>query len=88
MLPVTCRCGAARRCDSLVSMAMDQIRDTLTSSSTMPALLPPFRLSAKRLDQFRSVIEVNLMGSYWMAQACARSCFLAAQSSTSAVSSA
>ena len=42
-----------------------------TSSSTTPASAPPWP-RARPPEEFRRVIDVNLFGSYWMAQACAR----------------
>ena len=43
-----------------------------TSWSTTPAWAPPCRPPARPPEEFRPVVDVNLNGSYWMAQACGR----------------
>ena len=43
-----------------------------TCSSTTPASAPRSRPRARRRSEFRRVIDINLNGSYWMAQACGR----------------
>ena len=40
--------------------------------STTPASAPPCPATRETPDQFRQVIDVNLNGCYWMAQACGR----------------
>src|SRR5258705_13626582 len=40
--------------------------------STTPARAPPCRPHTETPEQFREVIDINLNGSYWMAQACGR----------------
>jgi NAD(P)-dependent dehydrogenase (short-subunit alcohol dehydrogenase family) len=58
-------------CANLVSEAMshyDRI-DVLVNSAGIGAAIPASRETP---EEFRSVIDTNLMGSYWMAQACAK----------------
>ena len=43
--------------------------DVLINNAGIGTAVPALRETP---DEFRSVIDVNLMGSYWMAQACAR----------------
>ena len=43
-----------------------------TSSSTTPASAPRCPATRETPEQFRKVIDLNLNGSYWMAQACGR----------------
>ena len=43
-----------------------------TSWSTTPASAPRRPRRARRRSEFRRVIDINLNGSYWMAQACGR----------------
>ena len=43
-----------------------------TSWSTTPASAPPYPATRETPEQFRQVIDVNLNGCYWMAQACGR----------------
>ncbi|WP_395728647.1 SDR family NAD(P)-dependent oxidoreductase [Nakamurella sp.] len=43
--------------------------DVLVNNAGVGSAVPALRETP---DQFRQVVEVNLMGSYWMAQACAR----------------
>ena len=43
-----------------------------TCWSTTPGSAPPYPPRARSPDEFRKVIDINLNGSYWMAQACAR----------------
>ena len=47
-------------------------RAASTCWSTTPASAPPCPPRARRRSEFRRVIDVNLNGSYWMAQACGR----------------
>ena len=43
-----------------------------TCWSTTPASAPPYPATRETPEQFRQVIDVNLNGCYWMAQACGR----------------
>jgi NAD(P)-dependent dehydrogenase (short-subunit alcohol dehydrogenase family) len=71
VLPVICDVTLPDDCDSLVSRAMDEFGhiDILINNAGIASAIPATRETP---EQFRSVVEVNLMGSYWMAQACAR----------------
>jgi NAD(P)-dependent dehydrogenase (short-subunit alcohol dehydrogenase family) len=58
-------------CTALVAAAMDEFGrvDVLVNNAGIGTAMPATRETP---EQFRQVIEVNLEGSYWMAQACAR----------------
>jgi NAD(P)-dependent dehydrogenase (short-subunit alcohol dehydrogenase family) len=58
-------------CDALVDAAMTELGrvDILVNNAGIGTSVPATRETP---EEFRSVIDVNLMGSYWMAQACAR----------------
>lgn len=58
-------------CAALVSAAVDAFGrvDILVNNAGVGTAVPATRETP---EQFRSVIEVNLSGCYWMAQACAR----------------
>lgn len=58
-------------CTALVSEAIDTFGrvDVLVNNAGVAAAVPATRESA---EEFRRVIEVNLHGCYWMAQACGR----------------
>ena len=58
-------------CSALVAAGMDEFGriDALINNAGVGTAVPATRETP---EQFRSVIDVNLMGSYWMAQACAR----------------
>jgi NAD(P)-dependent dehydrogenase (short-subunit alcohol dehydrogenase family) len=58
-------------CDELVRAAMQEFSrvDVLINNAGRAHAVPATRETP---DQFRSVIDVNLSGAYWMAQACAR----------------
>ena len=55
-----------------------------TSWSTTPAIGPAVPATRETPEQFREVIDINLNGSYWMAQACGRVMQPGIRSSTSA----
>ncbi len=59
------------QCQALVDSAMDAFGhvDVLINNAGVGSAHPATRETP---EQFRSVIEVNLNGSYWMAQACGR----------------
>ncbi len=58
-------------CTALVTAAMEQLGrvDVLVNNAGIGTATPATRESP---EQFRSVIDVNLNGCYWMAQACGR----------------
>ena len=58
-------------CDNLVAAALEQFGhvDVLVNNAGIGTAVPALRETP---DQFRQVIEVNLNGCYWMAQACGR----------------
>ena len=59
------------QCTGLVDAAMETFGhvDVLVNNAGLGTAVPATRETP---EQFRSVIDVNLNGSYWMAQACAR----------------
>ena len=58
-------------CTALVAAGMDEFGriDALINNAGVGTAVPALRETP---EQFRSVIDVNLMGAYWMAQACGR----------------
>ncbi|GGO93979.1 2-deoxy-D-gluconate 3-dehydrogenase [Nocardioides phosphati] len=58
-------------CTALVQAGIDTLGrvDVLINNAGVGTAVPAVR---EEPDEFRRVLEVNLMGSYWMAQACAR----------------
>ena len=58
-------------CTRVVQTAMDELGrvDILANNAGLGTAHPATR---ERPEDFRRVIDVNLMGSYWMAQACGR----------------
>jgi NAD(P)-dependent dehydrogenase (short-subunit alcohol dehydrogenase family) len=58
-------------CAALVQAAVDAYGrlDILVNNAGVGTAVPALRESA---EQFRGVIDVNLLGAFWMAQACAR----------------
>ncbi len=58
-------------CHRLVQAAMEEYGrvDVLVNNAGVGTAVPATRETA---EEFRSVLEINLMGSYWMAQAAAR----------------
>lgn len=58
-------------CAEVVEQAMQRFGqvDVLMNNAGIGAAIPATRETP---DQFRSVVDVNLHGAYWMAQACAR----------------
>jgi NAD(P)-dependent dehydrogenase (short-subunit alcohol dehydrogenase family) len=58
-------------CTALVNAAMDAFAhvDVLVNNAGVDTAVPALR---EPPDEFRRVLEVNLEGAYWMAQACAR----------------
>jgi NAD(P)-dependent dehydrogenase (short-subunit alcohol dehydrogenase family) len=60
-----------QQCQALVDAAVAELGrvDILINNAGVGTAVPATR---ERPEQFRSVIEVNLSGCYWMAQACGR----------------
>jgi NAD(P)-dependent dehydrogenase (short-subunit alcohol dehydrogenase family) len=58
-------------CSALVAAAMREFGrvDVLVNNAGVGTAVPALKETA---DQFRSVVELNLNATYWMAQACAR----------------
>jgi NAD(P)-dependent dehydrogenase (short-subunit alcohol dehydrogenase family) len=58
-------------CDALAQSAITEFGrlDILINNAGLGSAVPALRETP---DEFRSVIDVNLLGAYWMAQACAR----------------
>lgn len=58
-------------CDALVAAGVEAFGriDALINNAGIGTAVPALRETP---EQFRRVLDVNLMGSYWMAQACAR----------------
>ena len=58
-------------CDRIVALAMEEFGhvDVLVNNAGIGTAVPATRES---VEQFTSVIDVNLNGCYWMAQACGR----------------
>ena len=58
-------------CDALIAFAVEKFGhvDILINNAGIASAIPAVKESS---DQFREVIETNLLGSYWMAQAFAR----------------
>jgi NAD(P)-dependent dehydrogenase (short-subunit alcohol dehydrogenase family) len=58
-------------CDALVAAAVEAMGgvDVLINNAGIGTAVPALRESP---EEFRQVVEVNLHGTYWMAQACAR----------------
>lgn len=58
-------------CSNLVALAMEEFGrvDVLVNNAGVGTAVPATRETP---EQFRSVIDVNLNGCYWMAQACGR----------------
>ncbi|MGC4960529.1 SDR family NAD(P)-dependent oxidoreductase [Gordonia sp. DT218] len=59
------------QCQAVIDAAMEAFGrvDVLINNAGVGTAVPATRETP---DQFRSVVDVNLNGSYWMAQACAR----------------
>ncbi|GAA3201999.1 glucose 1-dehydrogenase [Microbacterium terregens] len=70
-LAVTTDVADPSSCQALVDAAMERFGrvDVLVNNAGVATSVPATRETP---DQFRAVIDVNLNGSYWMAQACGR----------------
>ena len=70
-LPVETDVADPASCSALVSAAMEAFGrvDVLVNNAGIATAVPATRESP---EEFRRVVEVNLHGCYWMAQACAR----------------
>ncbi|GGO66116.1 SDR family NAD(P)-dependent oxidoreductase [Nonomuraea cavernae] len=58
-------------CDALVAAAVAELGavDVLINNAGVGTAVPALRETP---EEFRQVIDINLLGTYWMAQACAR----------------
>ncbi|MER6576862.1 glucose 1-dehydrogenase [Nonomuraea sp. NPDC001023] len=63
--------AAPEECDALVAAAVAEFGavDVLINNAGVGTAVPALR---ERPEEFRRVVEINLHGTYWMAQACAR----------------
>jgi len=63
--------SAVEDCDRVVERTVSELGrvDVLVNNAGIGTAVPATR---EPPDEFRKVIDINLMGSYWMAQACAR----------------
>ncbi|MEU8321678.1 glucose 1-dehydrogenase [Nonomuraea sp. NPDC048881] len=70
-LPVPTDVAAPEECDALVAAAVAEFGavDVLINNAGVGTAVPALR---ERPEEFRRVVEINLHGTYWMAQACAR----------------
>ena len=70
-LPVETDVTEPEHCERLVAETMERFGrvDILVNNAGVGTAVPATRETP---EQFRSVIDVNLNGCYWMAQACAR----------------
>jgi NAD(P)-dependent dehydrogenase (short-subunit alcohol dehydrogenase family) len=70
-LAVTADVAVPEHCTRVVSEAVEQLGhvDVLVNNAGIGTAVPATRETP---EQFRQVIDVNLNGSYWMAQACGR----------------
>jgi NAD(P)-dependent dehydrogenase (short-subunit alcohol dehydrogenase family) len=70
-LPVATDVADPQQCTALIEAAMSEFGrvDVLVNNAGVGTAVPATRETP---EQFRSVIDVNLGGSYWAAQACAR----------------
>ena len=70
-IAVTADVVAPDDCERVVEATVDALGkvDVLINNAGIGTSVPATRESP---DEFRRVVNVNLMGSYWMAQACAR----------------
>ncbi len=70
-LPVACDVADPAACQHVVDEAMARFGrvDVLVNNAGVGTAVPATKETP---EQFRSVVDVNLNGSYWMAQACGR----------------
>ena len=70
-LVVRCDVALPEDCNAVVAAAMEQFGrvDVLVNNAGVGTAVPATRETP---EQFRSVIDINLNGCYWMAQACGR----------------
>jgi NAD(P)-dependent dehydrogenase (short-subunit alcohol dehydrogenase family) len=70
-LPVATDVASPEQCQALVDAAMREFGrvDVLVNNAGIGTAVPATRETP---EQFRAVIDVNLNGAYWMAQACGR----------------
>ncbi|MFT4127260.1 MAG: glucose 1-dehydrogenase [Gordonia sp. (in: high G+C Gram-positive bacteria)] len=70
-LAVPCDVTDPEACTAAVTAAVEEFGrlDVLVNNAGIGTAVPALRETP---DQFRSVVDINLNGTYWMAQACAR----------------
>jgi NAD(P)-dependent dehydrogenase (short-subunit alcohol dehydrogenase family) len=70
-LAVTADVSVPEDCERVVAETVSGLGrvDVLVNNAGLGTAVPATR---EKPDEFRKVLDVNLMGSYWMAQACAR----------------
>ncbi|MFG2078466.1 SDR family NAD(P)-dependent oxidoreductase [Nonomuraea maritima] len=70
-LPVPADVARPEDCDALVAAAVEAFGqvDVLVNNAGIGTAVPALRETP---EEFRRVVDVNLHGTYWMAQACAR----------------
>ncbi|MER6146710.1 SDR family NAD(P)-dependent oxidoreductase [Streptomyces hirsutus] len=70
-LPVRCDVVSPDDCAAVVDRAVAELGavDVLVNNAGVGTAVPALRETP---EEFRSVVDVNLMGAYWMAQSCAR----------------
>ena len=70
-IAVECDVTDPDACERLVARAVDELGavDILVNNAGVASAVPATRETP---EQFRAVVDVNLFGTYWMAQACAR----------------
>jgi NAD(P)-dependent dehydrogenase (short-subunit alcohol dehydrogenase family) len=70
-LVVTTDVSDPEQCAALVDAAMERFGrvDVLVNNAGVGTAVPALK---ERPEEFRHVIDVNLLGTYWMAQSCAR----------------
>jgi NAD(P)-dependent dehydrogenase (short-subunit alcohol dehydrogenase family) len=70
-LPVATDVTRPEDCERLVASAMDELGrvDILVNNAGVGTAVPALKETP---EEFRNVVELNLNGCYWMAQACAR----------------
>lgn len=68
---VGCDVSSTDDCEALVARAMSEYGrvDVLVNNAGIGTAVPAVK---EQPDEFRRVIDVNLMGAYWMAQSCGR----------------
>ncbi|TYL55502.1 3-oxoacyl-ACP reductase FabG [Nocardioides sp. BGMRC 2183] len=68
---VRCDVSSPEDCDAAVARAVESFGtiDVLVNNAGIGTAVPALRETP---EEFRSVLDINLLGAYWMAQACGR----------------